>query len=62
MTDQEAIIAIGERAEAIAKHPAIRKQAEAMFLQGKSMEEIKQFVYNVAIATLYGCSQKEANL
>lgn len=60
MTEQEAIAIIGERAEELANHPAIRKQAESMFLQGKSMEEIKKFVYKVAIATLYGITKEQA--
>lgn len=60
MTEQEALAIVGERAEALAKHPAIKKQAEDMFLQGKSMEEIKKFVYNVAIATLYGIPKTQA--
>ena len=54
MTNQEAYATIGQRADEIAKNPAVRAACEKMFNQGESIETIKEMVYKMAIATLCG--------
>ncbi len=54
MNDIEAIGLVMERANALTKNAAVRRQAVAMWRSGKSRQEIQSFVIRVAIATLYG--------
>jgi hypothetical protein len=58
MDDKEAYELIGERAAEIAKKPAIQKIMVNMIEDGHTKEEVKKWLYGVAIGTLYGRAKK----
>lgn len=54
MTDNQAHELAGKRAAEIAKKPAIQKIMVNMIEDGHTKEEVKKWLYGVAIGTLYG--------
>jgi hypothetical protein len=58
MTDKQAYELIGERAAEIAKKPAIQKIMVNMIEDGHTKEEVKKWLYMVAIGSLYGRAKK----
>ena len=57
MTDQEAYRLIGERAEALSKDPHFQKvMIQTAKTDGK--EAALKWLYNCAIATLFGCNRQ----
>ena len=59
ISDETAYLLISDRCEELVKHPAVRRIMMSMHREGKSIEEIKAHVINMAIATLFGNPYKE---
>ena len=57
MTNQEAFQIIGERAEKIADMASIKAKCDKMYKSGKTEEQIKNYVYLLAIGTLLGIGE-----
>lgn len=57
MTNQEAFQIIGERAEKIADMASIKAKCDKMYKSGKTEEQIKNYVYLLAIRTLLGIGE-----
>ena len=54
MTDREAFKLIGQRAQELAQTPAVKERCQQMYAEGQTQEDIKRFVYRLAIGSLAG--------
>ena len=59
ISDETACLIVSDRCEELVKNPAVRRIMLSMHRDGKSIEEIKAHVINMAIATLFGNPYKE---
>lgn len=61
MTEEQAIELIGKRAEELSKEDSIKQQCNEMLENGMRTEDVKGFVWNLAMSTLFGKGDYNAN-
>lgn len=61
MTEEQAIELIAKRAEELSKQDNIKQQCAEMLENGVSKDDVKGFVWNIAMATLFGEGEKNAD-
>ena len=62
MTENKINQLIIDRAKELSKNEIVKSKMKEMYLSGKTIEEIQNHVYTMAIATLYGRQANSAEV